>query len=479
MTNACSKKEFIREFSKEILKSNAAVFVGSGLSCPAGYIDWKGILKEAALDIGLDVEKEDDLISLAEYYVTNKKNRTKIDSAISEYFSKDFEPTENHSLLFSLPITSYWTTNYDQLLEKTCKQKGLSFSVLTDDDSLKKFIDGKDVIIHKLHGDVERPQDAVITRKDYEEFAYKHEILLSKLKGEMCSKTFLFLGYSFVDTDIKHILTRIRLFYKGNPPKNCYGIMARIKKIDNANESEYEYRQRKQGHHIEDLKQYGIQTVLVDDFSEITEMLRDIRHRISAKNVFISGAFESCSDSNESAKYAREIAKWLIINGFHIYTGYGKNVGTEIVAGAFEGCTKSDSKAIVKKFNENVFLFPFPFQMTMPDDERKILYTQLRKNAILNTHITIVINGTKSQAQTKSLQNSPGVLEEAKISIAQGNTVIPIAVTGGAAKQLWEEMNETEKEYVKTKDFQTLSTGETFESVFAAVKRIVESSSSD
>lgn len=475
MANACSKEEFIRDFSKEILKSSAAIFIGSGLSRPAGYVDWKGILKDAALDIGLDVEKEDDLISLAEYYVTSKRNRTKIDNAISEYFSKDFEPTENHSLLSSLPITSYWTTNYDQLLEKTCTQKGLSFSVLTDDDSLKKFIDGKDVIIHKLHGDVEKPQDAVITRKDYEEFAYKHEILLSKLKGEMCSKTFLFLGYSFVDTDIKHILARIRLFYKGNPPKSHYGIMARIKKIDNENDSEYEYRQRKQEHHIEDLKQYGIQTVLVDDFSEITEMLREIRHRISAKNVFISGAFESCNDSDEYARYAREIAKWLIVNGFRIYTGYGKNIGTEVVAGAFEGCTKNP-KAAVKKFNENVFLFPFPFRKNMPDDERKILYTQLRKNAILNTHSTIVINGTKSQAQTKSLQNSPGVLEEAEISIGQGNTVIPIAVTKGAAKQLWEEMSKEETEYTKSSNFQTLSKGTTFESVFNAVKDIMKNS---
>lgn len=472
MAGSCSKEEFIREYSKEIEKSSAGLFIGSGLSRPAGYIDWKGMLKEAAIDIGLDVEMEkDDLISLAEYYVTSKKNRTKIDNAISEYFSKDFEPTENHNLLASLPITSYWTTNYDQLLEKTFTKHGLSFSVLTDDESLKKFIDGNDIIIHKLHGDVERPHEAVITRTDYDEFAYKHEILLAKLKGEMCSKTFLFLGYSFSDTDIKHILTRIKLFYKGNPPKNHYGIMARIKKTDDESDENYEYKKRKQEHNIEDLKQYGIQTVLVDNFLEITSMLKEIRHRISSKNVFISGAFEEDS-SGTYAKYAHDISKWLIEKGYHIHTGYGKNVGAEIVAGAFSACEKSKTK--IKNFNRSVFLYPFPYQKIMNEDERKIAYTELRKNAILRTHITIIINGTKKKTKRSSLVVSDGVLEEGRLSLDQGNIVIPLAVTGGAASELWDDINNSKSSYSQTADFQALSRGTTFEAVFEAVKKIVK-----
>lgn len=35
-------------------------------------------------------------------------------------------------------------------------------------------------------------------------------------KGEMCSKTFLFLGYSFSDPNIHHILARIRKVYDKN-----------------------------------------------------------------------------------------------------------------------------------------------------------------------------------------------------------------------------------------------------------------------
>lgn len=73
MDVSCTKEEFIRDFSKQIQNKSASLFIGSGLSRAAGYVDWKGMLKEVAEDIGLNVDKEHDLISLAEYYVNSKK----------------------------------------------------------------------------------------------------------------------------------------------------------------------------------------------------------------------------------------------------------------------------------------------------------------------------------------------------------------------------------------------------------------------
>ncbi len=34
------------------------IFAGAGLSIPSGYIDWKGLLKDFAGEVGLDIEKE-------------------------------------------------------------------------------------------------------------------------------------------------------------------------------------------------------------------------------------------------------------------------------------------------------------------------------------------------------------------------------------------------------------------------------------
>lgn len=112
----------MREYAQSIITGDAAVFIGAGLSHEAGYLGWADLLKDKAVEIGLDVEKEkDDLISLAQYYLNNKRQRTQINDAIRNFFAprQNINPTQTHLLLSALPIRSYWTTNCDRMLEKT------------------------------------------------------------------------------------------------------------------------------------------------------------------------------------------------------------------------------------------------------------------------------------------------------------------------------------------------------------------------
>jgi len=44
---------------------NAAVFAGAGLSMASGYVDWKGLLRNIIQGLGLDPNKEHDLVTLA------------------------------------------------------------------------------------------------------------------------------------------------------------------------------------------------------------------------------------------------------------------------------------------------------------------------------------------------------------------------------------------------------------------------------
>lgn len=59
---------FLASFSKDMEEGTAAVFVGAGLSKSAGFVDWKSLLAPIAREIGLDVEKEHDLLALAQYH---------------------------------------------------------------------------------------------------------------------------------------------------------------------------------------------------------------------------------------------------------------------------------------------------------------------------------------------------------------------------------------------------------------------------
>ena len=58
----------VADFTAALENRNAAIFAGAGLSIPAGMVEWKELLREIALDVGLDVDKEHDLIAIAQYH---------------------------------------------------------------------------------------------------------------------------------------------------------------------------------------------------------------------------------------------------------------------------------------------------------------------------------------------------------------------------------------------------------------------------
>ena len=74
--------------------------------------------------LGLDIDKEHDLISIAQYHLNEKQNRSGLNRALIEQLSPGHAPTDNHRILARLPIKTYWTTNYDKLIEDSLKAAG-------------------------------------------------------------------------------------------------------------------------------------------------------------------------------------------------------------------------------------------------------------------------------------------------------------------------------------------------------------------
>src|SRR5580698_8472776 len=119
-----SISSFIEAFVRALRDQNAAIFAGAGLSIPAGLVNWKELLRGVANDIGLDVDKEDDLITVAQFHVNERGGRHRINQALIHEFAVRAKSTDNHNLLASLPIKTYWTTNYDSLIEDSLKAQG-------------------------------------------------------------------------------------------------------------------------------------------------------------------------------------------------------------------------------------------------------------------------------------------------------------------------------------------------------------------
>ena len=87
---------FIRKYINDIKSGSAALFAGAGLSIPAGFVSWKELISDIAYELELDIEKESDLISLAQYHLNEKGNQHKINQRIVTEFAEQAQETESH-----------------------------------------------------------------------------------------------------------------------------------------------------------------------------------------------------------------------------------------------------------------------------------------------------------------------------------------------------------------------------------------------
>lgn len=82
-----NKNVFIKNYLSALNNGDAAIFAGAGLSAPSGCVNWKQLLREIAEELELDIEKESDLVAIAQYYYNkNGCNRTKLNDIIKDAF---------------------------------------------------------------------------------------------------------------------------------------------------------------------------------------------------------------------------------------------------------------------------------------------------------------------------------------------------------------------------------------------------------
>ena len=92
--------EFLETYTKAVGESSAAIFAGAGLSKPAGFVNWKELMREIAAEIRLDIDRETDLVEVAQYHVNeNGGNRGKINQVLIEEFLRNTMITDNHKTL--------------------------------------------------------------------------------------------------------------------------------------------------------------------------------------------------------------------------------------------------------------------------------------------------------------------------------------------------------------------------------------------
>ena len=353
-------------------------------------------------------------------------------SIIKDAFQTGKQPNVNHNILAKLPIFTYWTTNYDKLIEKALENNGKICDIKTCCANLTTTLKGRNVVVYKMHGDVDHPEDAVLIRDDYESYNQEKAPFINTLSGDLMTKTFLFIGFSFTDPNFYYICAHLRARLKGNMREH-YCFLKDVSKTDYKDEDEFKYEKRKLSYFIDDLKRFNIKTVLIQEYSEITEILQSIKRVYNGRTVYLSGAAAEYNPDGKDAyeKFISKLSGRLIYEGYKIVSGYGLGVGSAVISGALSEIYYNQKKSLT----DQLILRPFP-----QGDDAKEMWETYRQDMISYSGISIFLLGNKKESGT--IVPSNGMRSEYEISKEQGNFLIPIGRTGYISKELWNELLE-------------------------------------
>ena len=440
MAVTCST--FIKEYTKAIVEGNAAVFAGAGLSIPSGYLSWKELLRPFASEINLSIDKENDYLSVAQYYFNKHRTRSRINETILNEFTQSAKSNESANIITRLPIKTYWTTNYDHIIEDTLRQNNRKPDVKITVKNLATNLRDCDAVVYKMHGDANFPDSVVLIKDDYETYESERSLFTTVLNGDLVSKTFLFLGFSFEDPNLSTILSKIKTLL-GSDVRDHYCIFEKIYQYDGEDADDYAYRKAKQSLVIDDLMRYGIQAVLIDSYSKIPSILREIEIRCNLQNVFLSGSMTSDNSKwtkSDAMEFATQISLQLVSWKYCIVSGYGLGIGSAVITGALAAIKDKQYMHV----DEYLKLYPFP--QPKPGEDIKALWSYYRQEMLHDCGIAVFMFGNKPDAAGKSVIAS-GMEEEFKIAKQKGAKIIPIASTGDAAERIYDEISKSPEEY--------------------------------
>lgn len=421
---------FVEKFVEEIRAENAAVFLGAGASKAAGHVDWVELLEPLARELELDASKEPDLVALAQFYVNETRSRGQINQTILDALGRNLEPTENHRILAGLDIPVYWTTNYDRLIEEALREAGKIADVKHTVKQLANTRSRRDAIVYKMHGDVEHPDEAILTKDNYEKYFKTHGAFVTALSGHLVSKTFVFIGFSFSDPNLDYVLSRVRVTFEEHQRRH-FAFFKKRSKAEGETEEDFQMAQTRQRLMIEDLKRFNVNSILVDEYDEITEALREVARRFRMRTVFVSSSAADFSPWGEQAvtNFMRKLGSLLVENSLRISTGLGLGVGNALFTGALEEVYRN----VERQIDDHLLVRPFP-QYVEDKTEREALWHKYRSDFIPSAGSALFLFGNKMAGD--EIVPANGMVTEFDIAAENGLVLLPVGATGSTAADL-------------------------------------------
>lgn len=203
---------------RDLLKGERLIpFIGAGLSKNLGLPNWEGLIQILADDLDLSPREFDikgDFLQFAEYYILVKGSVEEFKQTMHRYL----HPTDEaiikspiYNTLVELRFPIIYTTNFDDIIERAYRLKGIKYHSISDLPDLLSYPKRVPQIV-KIHGTYNDDSGIVLTESHFFDRLEFENAIDIKFKHDLLANTMMFLGYSFRDLNIRYRIYEMMKF---------------------------------------------------------------------------------------------------------------------------------------------------------------------------------------------------------------------------------------------------------------------------
>lgn len=213
------------ELRRRYSEGRVVPFVGAGVSMSVSWNtsrgnqrgpSWSELVDRATKILGFETPdlarvRGHDLQILEYFKLKHSGQTARLTNWLSCAMSPPDDAIRNAPILSALSKLNkcrlFYTTNYDDFLERAFDQRGRKYQVVAVEAHMSG--DGNSAEIIKFHGDLNHPDQIVLTESDYQARLTLQSPLDYRLIADLLGRVVLFVGYSFSDPNVSYLF---RLF---------------------------------------------------------------------------------------------------------------------------------------------------------------------------------------------------------------------------------------------------------------------------
>lgn len=233
-----------KDLVEDIAARRSVLFLGAGVSKNAVNDDgehpkdWKEFLRHLADSVPDATKKAEtvkcledgDLLTACELARRFLRQDVFKSALLHEYSSKGFKATEIHDHLVAIDSRFVLTTNFDRLYETYANHVQANTVRVKNyyDPDVADVFRRSDRVVLKIHGTIDTPDKTIFTRKDYAEARTHYYAFYRLLDALFVTHTYVFLGASMNDPDMRILLEDHAYRFPGTRPHYMVSPMGSI-----------------------------------------------------------------------------------------------------------------------------------------------------------------------------------------------------------------------------------------------------------